>query len=80
MEKEEELLKRITVNPKICHGKPTVRGLRYPVENLLELMASGMTFDEILEDYEDLELEDLQACLVYAARLAKVKNITRLVA
>ncbi|MCB0589063.1 MAG: DUF433 domain-containing protein [Phaeodactylibacter sp.] len=80
MEKEEELLKRITVNPKICHGKPTVRGLRYPIENLLELMASGMTFDEILEDYEDLELEDLQACLVYAARLAKVKNITRLVA
>ncbi|MCO6492438.1 MAG: DUF433 domain-containing protein [Phaeodactylibacter sp.] len=80
MEKEEELLKRITVNPNICHGKPTVRGLRYPVENLLELMASGMTFDEILEDYEDLELEDLQACLVYAARLAKVKNITRLVA
>ncbi len=80
MEKEEKLLKRITVNPKICHGKPTVRGLRYPVENLLELIASGMTFDEILEDYEDLELEDLQACLVYAARLAKVKNITRLVA
>lgn len=80
MEKEEDLLKRITVNPNICHGKPTVRGLRYPVENLLELMASGMSFAEILADYEDLEPEDLQACLAYAARLAKVKNITRLVA
>lgn len=76
----EELLIRITVNPNICHGKPTIRGLRYPVENMLELMASGMSFAEILEDYEDLELEDLRACLVYAARLAKVKNITRLVA
>ncbi|HQU58718.1 MAG: DUF433 domain-containing protein [Phaeodactylibacter sp.] len=80
MEKDEDLLNRITVNPNICHGKPTIRGLRYPVENLLELMASGMSFAEILEDYEDLEPEDLQACLAYAARLAKVKNITRLVA
>ncbi len=76
----EELLTRITVNPNICHGKPTIRGLRYPVENMLELMASGMTFAEILGDYEDLELEDLRACLVYAARLAKVKNVILLVA
>ncbi len=80
MENERELLERITVNPKICHGKPTIRGLRYPVENLLELIASGMTFTEILEDYEDLEFDDLRACLIYAARLAKVKNVTRLVA
>ncbi len=80
MFKEKELLERITVNPNICHGKPTIRGLRYPVESMLELMASGMTFAEILEDYEDLELLDLRACLVYAARLAKVKNVTRLVA
>ncbi len=80
MEKEEDLLKRITANPNICHGKPTIRGLRYPVENLLELMASGMSFAEILEDYKDLEPEDLKACLAYAARLAKVKNISRLVA
>jgi uncharacterized protein (DUF433 family) len=77
---EEELLKRITVDPEICHGKPVIRGMRYPVENILELMASGMTNEEILADYEDLEEEDLQACLLFAAKLAKVKSISSLVA
>ena len=51
------LLSRITSDPSICHGKPVVRGLRYPVENILELLASGMTHQQILEDYEDLEEE-----------------------
>lgn len=54
-------LDRITTSPAICHGKPTVRGLRYPVEVLLELLASGMTIEEILEDYPDLERDDLLA-------------------
>ena len=76
----QALLARITVDPKICHGKPVVRGLRYPVENILELLASGMTHDEILADYEDLEAEDLMACLLFAARLAKVKNVSVLAA
>ena len=67
------MISRITVKPDICHGKPTVRGLRYPVENILELLASGMTHEEILQDYEDLEDEDLLACLLFAARLAKIK-------
>lgn len=75
-----ELLKRITIDENICHGKPIVRGLRYPVETVLELLASGMTHQEILEDYEDLEEEDLQACLLFAIELTKVKNISRLVA
>jgi uncharacterized protein (DUF433 family) len=48
------LLDRITINPEICHGKPTIRGLRYPVENMLELLASGMTNEQILSDYPDL--------------------------
>lgn len=61
-----DLLKRITINPEICHGKPTVRGLRYPVEMILDLMSSGMLVDEILEDYEDLEREDIMAVLRYA--------------
>lgn len=74
------LLDRITVDPKICHGKPVVRGLRYPVENILELLASGMTHPEILADYEDLEEEDLIACLLFAARLAKVKYVSALAA
>ncbi len=67
----EELLKRITIDPAICHGKPIVRGMRYPVANMLELLASGMTHEEILDDYPDLEQEDLMACLVYAMYLAQ---------
>jgi uncharacterized protein (DUF433 family) len=55
------LLKRITIDPQICHGKPVVRGLRHPVEMLLELMSAGMTNEEILADYEDLERGDLLA-------------------
>ena len=77
---EDELLKRITVNPEICHGKPVIRGLRYPVVNILELMASGMTNQEILEDYEDLEEDDLKACLLFAAKITRVKSISELVA
>lgn len=74
------LLDRITVNPDICHGKPVIRGLRYPVETMLELLSSGMTIDEILADYEDLEREDLLAVLEYATRLSQVKRIERLAA
>lgn len=71
---------RISIDPAICHGKPCIRGLRYPVENLLELLAGGMTIDEILADYEDLERDDVLAALAYAARLAHVKRLERLVA
>ena len=69
------LLNRITTDPNICHGKPVIRGLRYPVENMLELMASDMTFEEILQDYPDLEREDLLACLEYAAKLTRINSI-----
>ena len=44
----KSFLNRITIDPEICHGKPTIRGLRYPVENMLELLASGMTIEELL--------------------------------
>jgi uncharacterized protein (DUF433 family) len=77
---DSELLKRITINPEICHGKPTIRNKRYPVENMLELMASGMTNDEILADYEDLEKADLAACLAFAAKLSTVGSIVEVVA
>jgi uncharacterized protein (DUF433 family) len=63
------LLGRITTDPDICHGQPTVRGLRYPVSLLLDLLSSGMTPEEILTDYEDLEREDILAALAYAARV-----------
>ncbi len=64
----EPLLERITHHPDVCHGKPCIRGLRYPVEFLLELLNSGMTTEEILTDYEDLEREDIQAALLSAPR------------
>ena len=70
-----ELLERITIDPKICHGRPTLRGLRYTVEMVLELLSSGMAVEEILRDYEDLEHEDILAALAYAARLTRLKSI-----
>jgi uncharacterized protein (DUF433 family) len=70
----------ITIDPAICHGKPCVRGLRYPVENVLEWLASGMNTEQILEDYPDLNKEDILAVLSYAARLSHVKRFERLVA
>ena len=78
MNPPESYRDRITVNPEICHGKPTVRNLRYPVEMLLELLASGMTQEEILADYPDLEQDDLKACFWFAAQLTHVKSIHRL--
>ncbi len=71
----DPLLSRITIDPAICHGKPCIRGLRYPVETLLELLSSGMTIDEILADYEDLERDDLSAALAFAARLARTRRL-----
>jgi len=53
----------------LCYGKPCIRGLRYPVETILELISSGMTHAEILEDYEDLEPDDLLAVIAYAEQL-----------
>lgn len=71
----EKIKNRITINPDICHGKPTIRGLRYPVENMLELLASGMSIENLLEDYPDLEREDFLACLDHASKLVQVKSI-----
>lgn len=70
-----DLLSRITIDPNICHGKPVIRGLRYPVETMLELLSSGMTIDDILADYEDLEREDILAVLAFASRLSQVKRM-----
>jgi uncharacterized protein (DUF433 family) len=70
-----DFAERITIDPEICHGKPTIRGLRYPVEMILELLGSGMTIDEILADYEDLDREDILAALNFATRLSQIKRI-----
>ncbi|MDQ4078729.1 MAG: DUF433 domain-containing protein [Chloroflexota bacterium] len=75
-----ELLERVTIDPAICHGKPCLRDLRYLVEVIMELLSAGMTMEEILADYEDLEREDILAALAYAARLSQIKRIQLLVA
>lgn len=76
----ERLLSRITVDPNICHGKPCIRGLRYPVEFLLELLSGDMTVEQILTDYPDLEADDLRAACAYGARLSRVKRVEPLAA
>jgi uncharacterized protein (DUF433 family) len=68
-------MSRITMNQAVCKGKPTIRNMRFSVTQMLELVASGMTFEEILGDYPYIEKEDIQACLIYAARITDFKNV-----
>jgi len=77
---ENNLITRITMNPEICFGKPTVRNMRYPVQMILDLLAAGMTNEEILNDYSSLELDDIKACLVFASKLINVNSISKVVA
>ena len=67
-------LARITIAPDICHGKPVIRGLRYPVETILEYLAGGDTFEDVLAEFPDLQREDLLACIEFAARSLKLKS------
>jgi uncharacterized protein (DUF433 family) len=71
-------LDRITSDPSICHGQPTIRGLRYPVETMLQLLASGMSIDEILADYLDLERDDLLAALEFGALATGMRRVVPL--
>lgn len=66
---------RITIDPTICHGSPCIRGLRYPVDVILELLSAGMTIENILADYPDLEREDILAVLAFAAHLSQIKRL-----
>jgi uncharacterized protein (DUF433 family) len=68
------LLDRITIDPGICHGKPILRGLRYPVEGILEYLGGGDTFEEVLAEFPDLEMEDLQACIQFATQSLKLRS------
>lgn len=71
----DRLLDRITFNPKVFRGKPIIRGLRISVEMILDLLSQGVSMNEILEDYPDLELEDLRACLAYARNVIANEEI-----
>jgi uncharacterized protein (DUF433 family) len=73
----ENLLSRITLNPEVCNGKPTIRNMRFTAAQLLELMAGGMTDNEILNDYPYIEKEDIKAVLQYAAHIANAKTLLK---
>ena len=68
-------MERITINPLVCKGKPSIRNMRFTVSQMLELLASGMSHEEILSDYPFLENADILACLTYASLISKTKNI-----
>lgn len=70
-----QLLERIITHPDICHGKPCIRGLRYPVDMILELLSAGTSHADILADYDDLEPQDILATLAFAARPRQVKRV-----
>jgi len=76
----ESLIERITINQDICHGKPTIRNMRYTVEMILDLLSSGMTWTEIIEDYPAIEPDDIRASLLFASQLTNVKTVRKLIA
>ena len=75
----KNLIKRITINPEVCNGKPTIRNMRFTVAQMLELLASGMTKDEILNDYPYIEIDDVDACLQYASFVTNAKSIVPII-
>ena len=68
-------LNRITIDPNICHGKPCVRGMRWPVAVVLDLIESEMTFEQIITDHPELEREDILACLTYARLVVSGRSL-----
>jgi len=69
LQTEEKLLNRIVVNPKVMTGKPVIKGTRIPVEQILKLLAQGLSSDDILKDYPHLKKDDIMAALLYAAKI-----------
>ena len=70
-----ELLNRITIDPNVCHGKPCIRGMRWPVEVVIDMLGSGMTTEQILEDHPELTKEDIQASLNFARLTVSGKSL-----
>lgn len=69
------LLSRITVDPAVCHGKPCIRGLRYPVESILEYLAGGDSVEQVLAEFPDLERDDILACLEFSRKMLVAKSV-----
>ena len=72
---EDNLLARITVDPEICHGKPCLRGLRYPLVTILEYLAGGDSIEDLLAEFPDLEWEDILACLEFSRRMLATRSV-----
>jgi uncharacterized protein (DUF433 family) len=68
------LLERITVNPEVCHGRPCIRNLRYPVSSILEYLAAGDSVEDVLAEFTDLEQQDILACFAFAALATDKKS------
>ena len=71
----DDLMTRITVDPDVCHGKPCVRSLRYPVETILEYLAGGDSVEDLLAEFPDLVREDVLACLEFSRRMLATKSV-----
>jgi len=71
----DNLLNKITIDKDICKGRPSIRGMRFTVSQMLELVAAGMTSEEILSDYPYLEADDIVACLHYASCVLNNRNM-----
>lgn len=71
----DELLSRIAINPQICFGKPCIRGHRIWVSLILDFLASGMSVEDVLEDYPDLNRDDVLACIAYGAEMARERYV-----
>ena len=72
---ESDLLKRITINPEVMVGKPTIRGMRITVEQILNSLAANISVNDLIEDYPELETEDIRAALLYAAKLVEEEKV-----
>ncbi len=72
---QTSLLSRITVDPAVCHGKPCIRGLRYPVESILEYLAGGDSAEHVLAEFPDLERDDILACLEFSRKMLAAKSV-----
>lgn len=72
---QASLLSRITVDPTVCHGKPCIRGLRYPVESILEYLAGGDSVEQVLAEFPDLERDDILACLEFSRKMLAAKSV-----
>lgn len=77
---ESQILERVTINPEVCNGKPTIRNMRFTVGQVLELLASGMNAKEILDDYEFLEPDDIKAALLYASLILNPQSVKPIIA